>query len=84
MDSSIELIGLLATILGVFSFIPIVYLVYKTKDTDNFPHITLALAIITNILWSIYGYFNATFSTFIYGICYVFIYSFILIVKVYN
>jgi len=29
--------GFLATIVGIISFLPVLYVVYKTKKTNNFP-----------------------------------------------
>ena len=42
--------GLLATIIGVISFIPVLFTVHKTKKASNFPYRALILALTSNIL----------------------------------
>lgn len=51
----IKISGLVATMIGIISFIPVLYIVYKTKITKNFPYKTLILALISNILWILYA-----------------------------
>ena len=33
-----KITGFLATIIGIISFLPVIYVVYKTKKTLNFPY----------------------------------------------
>lgn len=76
--------GLLATIIGIISFLPVVYLVYKTKNTSNFPYKTLILAIISNILWIYYAVATKTPADdqiAFMGTLYLCIYLFILYTK---
>ena len=47
--------GLLATIIGVISFIPVLFTVHKTKKASNFPYRALILALTSNILWLYYA-----------------------------
>ena len=77
----IETIGILATIVGVISFIPIVYVVYKTRKTNNFPYPTLYLAILSNLLWIIYGLYEPAFATIFQGALYFLIYTYVLYIK---
>ena len=36
-EQYLKITGYLATVIGVVSFIPVVYVVFKTKKTLNFP-----------------------------------------------
>lgn len=75
------LIGDLAVILGIISFIPILIKMWKTKDTSNFTIINLLLAISSNILWIIYGIYTKSSVNLISGSLYLFIYLFITSIK---
>ncbi len=79
-----DIIGILATIIGIISFVPVVLGVYKTKKTNNFPVKMLVLALISNILWVIYGSIVNANSTILAGVLYFIIYAFILFVKTTN
>jgi uncharacterized protein with PQ loop repeat len=81
MLKNIEIIGILATIIGAISIIPVANNVYKTQKTNNFPYKTLYYAIISNLLWIIYGLYISTYSNVISGILYFIIYCFILYTK---
>jgi len=74
-------IGILATIIGIISFIPVVYVVYKTKKTNNFPYSTLLLALLSNLLWVIYGIYAPASANILAGSLYFIIYTFILYIK---
>ena len=74
-------IGILATIIGIISFIPVAYLVYKTKKTNNFPYSTLILALIANLLWFIYGIYEPASANILAGSLYFIIYLFIFYIK---
>ena len=78
---NIEIIGILATITGIISFIPVVTNVYRTRKTNNFPYKTLYFAIISNLLWIIYGIFESTNANILAGGVYFIIYFFILFTK---
>ena len=80
-DALVIAIGMLATIIGIFSFIPVISIIYKSKRTNNFPYYTLFLAIISNILWFIYGIYKETYANILSGTLYFLIYSFILYIK---
>ena len=54
-ESHSNIAGFLATIIGIISFLPVIYIVYKTKKTINFPYRTLILALLSNILWIYYS-----------------------------
>ena len=77
----IELIGIVAAIIGVISYIPVIINVYRTKKTNNFPYYTLILALVSNLLWIIYGVFESTYANIMSGIIYFTIYLFILYIK---
>tara|TARA_Y100000591_G_C21665694_1_gene610172 strand:+ start:76 stop:363 length:288 start_codon:yes stop_codon:yes gene_type:complete len=76
-----DVIGIIATVIGIISFIPVVLGVYRTKKTNNFPYQMLILALISNLLWIIYGVVISADSTIIMGALYFGIYTFILFVK---
>jgi uncharacterized protein with PQ loop repeat len=79
-----EIIGYLATIIGVFSFLPVIINVYNTKKTNNFPYKTLILALISNLLFMISGIFKKDFILIFMGIVYLIIYSFITFIKIFK
>ena len=83
--NNINLVGLFATLIGIISFLPVIYVVYNTKRTANFPFKTLILALISNILWIYYAIAKDekidTQIAFM-GTLYFFIYSFILFTKI--
>ena len=77
--------GLLATIIGVISFIPILFTVHNTKKTSNFPYRALILALISNTLWFYYALTkDSTIDIQLasMGVLYFLIYSFILYIKI--
>jgi uncharacterized protein with PQ loop repeat len=79
--------GLIATIVGVISFIPILFTVYETKKTSNFPYRALILALTSNILWLYYAMAKdklVDYQLAIMAILYFFIYSFILYTKAFS
>ena len=75
------IIGILAIIIGISSFIPVLKTVYKTQETNNFPYNSLFLALTANVLWIIYGLYNATYANILSGFLYFIIYSYILYIK---
>ena len=80
----IESVGDLAVILGVASFMPVVYTVYKTKKTNNFPYKSLFFLVISQMLWVFYGYLVSATATFMGGSLFSLIYLFILYTKYTN
>lgn len=80
----IESVGDLAVILGVVSFMPVVYTVYKTKKTNNFPYKSLFFLVISQMLWVFYGYLVSAKATFVGGTLFSLIYLFILYTKYTN
>ena len=81
MIKQIEIIGLLATFLGAMRFLPIIHKVYKTRKTTNFPYTALFLALLSNILWIIYGTFDNTYANIVAGSLFFSVYAFILFIK---
>tara|TARA_Y100000389_G_scaffold204357_2_gene256432 strand:+ start:1521 stop:1823 length:303 start_codon:yes stop_codon:yes gene_type:complete len=79
--------GLAATIIGIISFLPVIYIVYKTKITKNFPYKTLILALTSNLLWIYYSTVKDKIidkQLLLMGVLYFFIYTFILFTKIFN
>ena len=63
--NNIDSIGLLASIIGLLRFIPIVIEIYKTKKTNNFPYLMLFFAITSTIMWLIYAFVNNSIALII-------------------
>ena len=84
IENNITKIGMLATIIGIISFLPVLLVIAKTRKTNNFPYVTLTLALISNITWIVYGAFKGAKASMVMGILYVLIYAFILVVKVFG
>lgn len=80
-DTYVFSIGLIATILGLISFLPIIYVVYKTKDTKNFPFKSIFIILISNILWILYGIYKEAYVNIISSGLYFLIYAYILYIK---
>ena len=82
---NIKIAGILATIILIISFFPVLYVIFKTKKTNNFPYYTLILALISNLLWiydSFSEYPKIRAETAFMGVLYFLIYTFILLVKI--
>tara|TARA_B100000035_G_C21030904_1_gene568398 strand:+ start:372 stop:629 length:258 start_codon:yes stop_codon:yes gene_type:complete len=79
-----EIIGYFATIFGIFSFLPVIINIYKTKQTNNFPYKTLILALISNFLFLISGILKKDFVLIFMGIIFLSVYSFIFFTKFNN
>lgn len=77
-----HLYGKLAIITGIISFFPIMYQIWKTKNTSNFTHKNLLLALFSNIMWIIYGIKGNTSANLWSGLLYLGIYSYIMIFKI--
>ncbi len=85
-EQYIKMTGYLATIIGIISFLPVIYIVFKTKKTINFPFNTLILALISNLLWIIYSiskYPNIDKQIAFMGLLYFSMYFFILYTKIF-
>ena len=76
-----EIIGIFATIIGIISFIPVIMRIYRTNNTYNYPYKTLYLALISNLLWIIYGFYESAYANVIRGTIYSVIYYYILYIK---
>ena len=72
-----EYIGYLATFISVISFLPVVYTVYKSGKTNNFPFKALILAVSANVIWLIYGIYKNARANIISGSLYFLMYSYI-------
>lgn len=78
---NIEYIGYLATTFSIIGFIPIIYNIYKTGKTNNFPIKALIIAIISNLLWLIYGINKNAKANILSSIIFVLIHSYIIFKK---
>lgn len=86
-ENHIQIAGFMATLIGIISFLPVLYVVYKTKKTNNFPIHTLILALISNTLWIYYSLAkkpNIDMQIAFMGVLYFFIYFFILYTKIFS
>jgi uncharacterized protein with PQ loop repeat len=81
IKNNIDNIGILASIIGLLRFIPLVIEIYKTKKTNNFPYLMLSLAITSTILWLIYGFINYSIALLISAGIALTVYLFILFMK---
>ncbi len=77
----IKSLGLLATFLGLLRFIPIVYEIYKTKQTNNFTPSMLFLALSSTVSWLIFGYYENTLPVIISSLIAFCVYIYIVYVK---
>lgn len=84
LNTNVIFIGLLATFTGVIGFVPCVINIYKTNNADNFPYITIFMALTANLLWMLYGTLKNAHASTIMGLMYFTIYIFILYVKLKN
>ena len=77
-----NVIGSMAIVLGIVSFLPILYKIWKTKDTRNFTTTNLILALISNTLWIYYGTMKNASVNIWSGSLYFSIYIYIMIFKI--
>ena len=82
MKTKYNWIGYAASIIGLASFIPLLYIVYTTQITKNFPYSALILTIIGWSMMFLYGYLSKTLPSMILGLVYLGIFSSILFVKI--
>lgn len=73
--------GIMATMIGIISFMPILYNIILTKNTENFTVTNLFLALLSNMLWIVYGVYNKLYTPTVSGVLYMMIYGFIMIYK---
>ncbi len=76
-----QIIGYVGTIFSIFSFLPVVLNIYKTKKTNNFPYKTIILANIGNGLILLNGILSRNSVLIFMGAIFVLIYSYILYIK---
>ena len=84
MKNLTEDIGYMATIIGLVSYLPVVYNVAKTQKTNNFPFETLYFSIVSLILWIIYGIRKSALADIFRGTIFLLIFGYILFVKIKN
>tara|TARA_Y100000816_G_scaffold198443_1_gene145337 strand:+ start:2692 stop:2988 length:297 start_codon:yes stop_codon:yes gene_type:complete len=78
----IKTIGLLASFIGLLRFIPLIYHIYNTKKTNNFTPTVLLLALMSSLFWLIFGFYENSTPVLISSIIALFVYSYILSVKI--
>lgn len=76
-----NIIGMIAVLSGIISFIPILMKMSVTHNASNFTWLNLILALFSNVTWLFYGYLTKSSSNIISGILYFIIYSFIVWIK---
>ena len=81
-DKNYNWLGYSASIIGLFSFIPLLWVVYSTGITKNFPYSALILTVIGWSLMALYGYLSKTTPSMLLGLVYLCIFSYILYVKI--
>ena len=79
-----KLVGDMAIVIGIISYMPVLLTIYKTKKTNNFPYKSLVFLVMAQILWVIYGYLASANATLISGLLFLLIYLFILYTKYTN
>lgn len=79
-----SVIGTIAVITGIISFIPILYKIILTHKTANFTYINLFIALLSNTLWIYYGYLSNTPVNKWSGLLYLFIYGTIVYYKIFT
>jgi len=75
-------LGLFATILGVLSFLNIVYNIKLSGNTHNFSYKSLILSLSSNLLWLIYGLKKKDKSITTMGIIYIILNLYIIYKKI--
>ena len=75
--------GIIATLVGIISVIPIAIKAWKTKKATSFTTTALVLAIISNTLWIIFGLSAGVKSSLLSGSLYLAFYIFIFIIHVF-
>ena len=78
-----HLAGTFAILLGIVSFIPIMYKMWVTKNHSNFTWLNLLLALSSNLLWVYYGIVADTEANMWSGILYFGIYMYIVMFKIF-
>ena len=73
--------GVIATLIGIISIIPIGIKAWQTKKTTAFPIFALTLAIISNVLWVAFGLYAGVKASLLSGALYLAFYLFILAIK---
>lgn len=76
-----HVVGIIAVLTGIISFIPILMKMNTTHNANNFTWLNLGLALFSNITWLLYGYLTKSFTNMISGILYFIIYSYIVWIK---
>lgn len=76
-----HVVGMIAVLSGIISFIPILMKMRITHNANNFTWLNLVLALFSNITWLLYGYLTNSTTNIISGVLYFIIYSFIVWIK---
>lgn len=84
MNNNNNFIGILGTLIGLVSFRAMLWNIYTTGVTINFPYESLILTLIGWFLTTIYGFLSKSIVVILLGIIYFSIFLSILIVKILN
>lgn len=76
-----SIIGYFAAIIGIFTFIPQAYDIWKTKSTKGISLLTFVLIVFMSILWIIYGVLLQAFPILLVNIVVLFLASYIVFMK---
>lgn len=63
-----SVLGLIAAVLGMVTFLPQVLQCVKTRDTKSISLVTYFIILINSILWSAYGYLRGDFAIILVNI----------------
>lgn len=75
--------GFFGSIVGLVSFIPIMYHVIATKNTSNFVWSGLLMAILSSFLWMMEGITMNSLTLVINTFLYIIMYFIIVVVKIF-
>lgn len=76
-----ELIGYAAAILGIFSFLPQAYDIWKTKNTKSISLLTFSLIVVIALLWVAYGLLLSAAPILLVNVVIFFVASYIVTMK---
>ena len=84
INNYVTFIGILGTLIGLISFRAMLWEIYTSEITINFPYESLILTLVGWLLIMIYGILTKSIVVIIIGFIYFCVFLFILIVKILN
>lgn len=76
-----NLFGTFAILTGIISFFPIIIRIWNTQNTFNFTWSNIFLALLSNIMWILYGVSSNSATNIASGSIFFLFYSYITYVK---